>query len=238
MLPRASGKGRLRPDTIGALERDPNPEPVPQHQALHLTGSDSTIPTPSAPTPATATQSPISAEPPPQELPPRSGRVPGFGGATPFVVNRFFAVPRPGETRFVQNEVVLQISSNTPPELLQSVVARLGFSILEIQNLGGLGTHSVRISTKGVPVAKAIGLLARQKVIAAATANYVYALTEDAAARRGENAAGDAGQYVVEKLRLADIHRVVRGTDIPIAVIDSEIDANHPDLEGVYCGPF
>jgi subtilisin family serine protease len=37
---------------------------------------------------------------------------------------------------------------------------------------------------------------------------------------------------VLEKLRLGDIHRRLRATNIPIAVIDSEIDATHPDLEG------
>jgi subtilisin family serine protease len=43
---------------------------------------------------------------------------------------------------------------------------------------------------------------------------------------------GDAAQYIVQKLSLADVHRIVRGTNVPIAVIDSEIDAAHPDLEG------
>jgi subtilisin family serine protease len=43
---------------------------------------------------------------------------------------------------------------------------------------------------------------------------------------------GDAAQYIVQKLSLADVHRIVRGTNVPIAVIDSEIDAAHPDIEG------
>jgi subtilisin family serine protease len=36
----------------------------------------------------------------------------------------------------------------------------------------------------------------------------------------------------LQKLSLAGVHRMVRGTNVPIAVIDSEIDATHPDLEG------
>jgi subtilisin family serine protease len=43
---------------------------------------------------------------------------------------------------------------------------------------------------------------------------------------------------VLDKLKLTDIHRAVKGTNIAIAVIDSGIDATHPDLEGVIAGNF
>jgi len=36
----------------------------------------------------------------------------------------------------------------------------------------------------------------------------------------------------------SDVHRMVRGTNVLIAVIDSEIDATHPDLEGVIAQRF
>jgi subtilisin family serine protease len=66
---------------------------------------------------------------------------------------------------------------------------------------------------------------------------YVYNLDQAAGApapssSRSEGQPGDAAQYVLQKLSLADVHRMVRGTNVPIAVIDSEIDAAHPDLEG------
>ena len=44
---------------------------------------------------------------------------------------------------------------------------------------------------------------------------------------------GDPGQYVVEKLKLPEVHRALRGDNVDIAVIDSQIDAKHPDLSGV-----
>ena len=34
------------------------------------------------------------------------------------------------------------------------------------------------------------------------------------------------------------MHRIVSGTDVTIAVIDSEIDAAHPDLDGVIAQRF
>lgn len=43
---------------------------------------------------------------------------------------------------------------------------------------------------------------------------------------------GDASQYTIEKLHLGAIHREARGRDIAVAVIDSEIDPQHPDLRG------
>ena len=69
--------------------------------------------------------------------------------------------------------------------------------------------------------------------------NYVYNLDQAAAeqtpATRGDPAQqqGDAAQYILEKLKMLDVHRMVRGANIPIAVIDSQIDFTHPDLVGV-----
>ena len=38
--------------------------------------------------------------------------------------------------------------------------------------------------------------------------------------------------------KISDIHRLVRGANVPIAVIDSEIDVSHPDLEGAVAKGF
>ncbi|RAI33100.1 hypothetical protein CH338_23100 [Rhodoplanes elegans] len=44
---------------------------------------------------------------------------------------------------------------------------------------------------------------------------------------------GDPAQYVIQKLGLGDVHKSVRGANVTVAVIDSEIDLRHPDLQGV-----
>src|SRR5690606_38319441 len=49
---------------------------------------------------------------------------------------------------------------------------------------------------------------------------------------------GDPGQYVPEKFHLPEIHRALRGSKVPIAVIDSEIDGTHPDLTGAITERF
>ena len=74
-------------------------------------------------------------------------------------------------------------------------------------------------------------------MVAVAQPQYVYNLDQAAGApapssSRSDGQPGDAAQYILQKLSLADVHRMVKGTNVTIAVIDSEIDAAHPDLEG------
>ena len=45
-------------------------------------------------------------------------------------------------------------------------------------------------------------------------------------------AKGDPSQYVVNKLNLGEVHRLATGSNVLVAVIDSQIDAKHPDLAG------
>ena len=73
--------------------------------------------------------------------------------------------------------------------------------------------------------------------------NYVYALQQQSgdptpSARGDTGQQGDPAQYILEKLKISDVHRLARGTNVPIAVIDSQIDASHPDLEGVIAKRF
>jgi hypothetical protein len=50
--------------------------------------------------------------------------------------------------------------------------------------------------------------------------------------------AGAAAQYVVPKLHLLEAHRITNGDDVLVAVIDSKIDASHPDLAGVIADEY
>ncbi len=43
-------------------------------------------------------------------------------------------------------------------------------------------------------------------------------------------AGGDPSQYVVSKLKLGEVHRTATGKNVLVAVIDSQVDATHPDL--------
>src|SRR5262249_54948375 len=58
---------------------------------------------------------------------------------------------------------------------------------------------------------------------------YAYRLTQD----RNPNAdLGDPAQYIVNKFHLAEVHQITKGDNAVVAVIDSEIDSNQPNLAG------
>ncbi|HEY6255739.1 MAG TPA: S8 family serine peptidase, partial [Xanthobacteraceae bacterium] len=177
----------------------------------------------------------------PLDQPPRTGPGsapgPSAGGLPPQFGARFFVPPPLGETRFVQDQVVLQIPNNIPPALLQSVLASLGLSIMASQNMGLLGVTSYQVHIdNGQSITAAIQALALKQIVAGAQANYTYIAMQDlaqdpnlAGLTQGE---GDAAQYAIGKLGLVDIHRTLKGGNISVAVIDSQIDVKHPDLDG------
>jgi subtilisin family serine protease len=158
---------------------------------------------------------------------------------------RFFVPPPLGEVHFVKDEVVLQIPSGITPAQLQAVMGPLGLSILGSQSMGLIGVTSYRVHIgNGASIAAVIRALARYQIVAGAQANYTYSLVQDHAAANVPELAqdpdlagrtdgeGDAAQYAIGKLGLIGIHRQLKGDNITVAVIDSQIDVHHPDLEG------
>jgi hypothetical protein len=164
-----------------------------------------------------------------------------FAGAIarrPMIGERgFTGVPPAGETRFLTNEMVFHVPSNVSPQTVGNVARRLGLSTLGSQsfNLSGGTLFRFRI-TDGRPVADVIRALESEN-IGVAQPNYVFKLQQDAslAARA---APGDPTQYVVDKLRLVDVHRIAIGSNVLVAVIDSQIDGRHPELAGTVADEF
>jgi subtilisin family serine protease len=69
-------------------------------------------------------------------------------------------------------------------------------------------------------------------VVAGAQPNYFYNLAQD------QQEPVNSAQYAPEKLKLLDAHRLASGNKVLVAVIDSEVDANHPDLVGAITASF
>ena len=163
----------------------------------------------------------------------------------PGLERRVVDIPPATETRLIQDEVVVQIASNVTPDRLQAAVRRLGLTVIASESLPNAGSIVVRLKiTNGRTPAAAIQSMANVGMAAIVQPNYVYSLdqagAEQAPATRGDPAQqqGDAAQYILEKLKMLDVHRMVRGANVPIAVIDSEIDFTHPDLVGVVAQRF
>jgi subtilisin family serine protease len=159
-----------------------------------------------------------------------------------------FDIPPLTETRFIQDEVVLQVLSDITIARLEEAVRQFGLSLIDSQRLDGTtNTIALRFRiTDGRSVRDIIQLLATVQIVALAQPNYVSVAGQETAAdptvpaSRGDPTAqqGDAAQYILQKLRIPYVHRIVRGTNVPIAVIDSEIDAAHPDLQGMVVQRF
>ena len=149
----------------------------------------------------------------------------------------FTGVPPAGEARFLTNEMVFHVPANVSPQTVDNAARRLGLATVASQsfNLSGGTLFRFRI-TDGRPVADVIRALESEN-IGVAQPNYVFRLQQDAtlAAHSG---GGDPSQYVVDKLRLVDVHRIAIGSNVLVAVIDSEIDSKHPELAGAVVDEF
>jgi subtilisin family serine protease len=140
-------------------------------------------------------------------------------------------MPPIGETRFLPDRLMVQFAPGTTPQDIADMAQRLGLALDEQQTIGALGrpVYTFRI-TNGQTVREVIGAARAARVNAAVQPVYIYEQTQD---QNNPNAdAGDPAQYVLKKLHLAEAHRITRGDKVVIALIDSQIDANQPNLAG------
>jgi Subtilase family len=142
-----------------------------------------------------------------------------------------FNLPPLGETRFVQNEVMLDIPSSVPTATLDAIAARHGMTRLETQSfrLTGRTLHRWRLDG-GTAVPDMIRVLARENQIAGAQPLYLFELAQEMSGSTAGLVNGD--QYAPEKLSLPEAHRLATGNRVLVGVIDSGVDAAHPDLAG------
>jgi subtilisin family serine protease len=175
----------------------------------------------------------LNAPVPPKSPPPRGGQGGGQSGGG----RSGFTAPPAGAFGFVPNEVLLRLRAGTSQAYVQRMAQRLGMTLLETQDfaLTGESIQLWRIDG-GRSVAGVVRALARYGRVAAAQSNNYYRLMQQQAAI--DRSPSNAAQYVVEKLHLLAAHRVTNGDDIPVAVIDSQIDDSHPDLAGAVAERF
>ena len=139
-------------------------------------------------------------------------------------------VPPVGEQRFVADEVLVGLPSNLTPQALDALARRYGLTRLESQRIGLTGTtfHRWQISDRR-SVADVIRGLEADAGVRVAQPNYRFTLQQDQAPAAGR---GDAAQYALEKLHIAQAHQLATGGAVLIAVIDGGIDASHPEIAG------
>ncbi len=142
--------------------------------------------------------------------------------------------PPANERRLVPDEVVIEIPNSISAQQIDALQRRHRLTRIESQafQLTGTTLYRWRIPDRR-SVATVVRGLQGDRVVASAQPNYLFTLQQSEA--KGE---GDPAQYELAKLHLQQAHALTKGENILVAVIDSGIDANHPDLAGSVAESF
>jgi subtilisin family serine protease len=136
-----------------------------------------------------------------------------------------------GETRFVPDHVIFE--ARVPAGALDAVLARHNVTLLQTVTLPLINrTLYLGRIDGGASVAATIASLASESQFTSGTPDYLYRLAQT------DQLPVNADQYAPQKLNLPEAHRLAKGNRILIAVIDSEVDASHPDLAGAITANF
>jgi subtilisin family serine protease len=164
------------------------------------------------------------------------------GGKKPSpVARRPSGVPPSGERRYVPDEVVIEIAGSPAEATLRTLSARHRLVRIESRSLSLSGSTFFRWR---IPDRRAVPAVVRaleaDRAVRAAQPNYVYELSqqEPAPAASAAGSAGDPAQYALAKLRLPEAHGIATGDSVTVAVIDTGVDAAHPELDGVVAASF
>jgi subtilisin family serine protease len=147
---------------------------------------------------------------------------------------RNFKLPPQGETRFVGNEILLEFGPRATAQMRNALMTTLQLTELETQTFALTGRRLSRMRIDSSQSARAtLGRIAQNYPgVSGGWLNMVYVGAQTQAPSFQTPSAGST-QYVVNKLHLLEAHRITGGDDVLVAVIDSKIDTQHPDLSGV-----
>ena len=136
--------------------------------------------------------------------------------------------PAANERRLVPDEVVIEVANSVSPQQIDALQRRLRLARLESLTFQLSGTTLFRWR---IPdhrsVASVVRALQADRVVTSAQPNYLFTLQGDEV-----KVEGDAAQYELAKLHLPQAHTLATGDNVLVAVIDSGIDATHPELTG------
>src|SRR5262249_21269475 len=143
----------------------------------------------------------------------------------------FTGVPPLNEIRFISNELVMQ--STADQATMEGIFRQFRLTLLSAQRNELTGRTVYRVRTEG-PVRDQVIAIEQAKLTVPiiTTPNYAFMTVQDPNAAAGGAGQGDASQYIVDKRHLTEAHRLSKGNGVLIAVIDSQVDERHPELDG------
>jgi len=147
--------------------------------------------------------------------------------------------PPANERRLIPDEVVIEIPNAVSTQRIDALQRRFRLTRVESQSFQLTGTtlYRWRISDRR-SVAAVVRALEGDAIIAFAQPNYLFMLQQVETKTSEVKPEGDPAQYELAKLRLPQAHAIAKGDGILVAVIDSGVDASHPELAGAIAQTF
>jgi hypothetical protein len=140
--------------------------------------------------------------------------------------------------RTTASEIVAEIDGALSDAQADELARRHGLVRLQSQNFPLIGaTIGLFRVTDRRPVETARGELATEPGVRSAQPNFRYVLQEQKQEQKPVTE-GDPAQYALAKLRLPEAHTLAHGANVIVAVIDSGIDAKHPELAGAIAASY
>jgi subtilisin family serine protease len=132
------------------------------------------------------------------------------------------------------NELLAEIDGSMSDEQVRALAQRHGLALVESQNFPLIGaTIGLFRITNGRPLDAARRDFAADGSVREVQLNWRYRLQQTKPLTEG-----DPAQYAVSKLKLPQAHTLAHGMNVTIAVIDSGIDAGHPELVNTISDSF
>lgn len=140
---------------------------------------------------------------------------------------------------YVDKEVLIEVEGRPTEVQVDGLARRHNLTRTQSQNfpLTGSTFFRWRISD-GRSVDEVVNQLIASGDVKSAQRNNIFKLQQASPAAQPAKAEGDPAQYALAKMHLAQAHKLSRGADVRIAVIDSGIDVSHPELAGSIEGTF
>ncbi len=143
-------------------------------------------------------------------------------------------VPPANERRYVPDEVVVEVIGNFSEQAAAALALRHRLARLQTVDLALTGTKIFRWripDRRSVP--QVVRALEADGAVLSAQPNYIATLMDSAA-----TLVADPSQYAPAKLNAPQAHELSTGNHVLVAVVDSGIDIDHPELAGAIAGSF
>jgi hypothetical protein len=135
----------------------------------------------------------------------------------------------------IAREIVAEVDGSLSDPQADALARRHGLARLQRQSLPLIGaTIELFRITDRRPMEIVSRELAADPGVRSVQPNFRYALQDQTAAL----SEGDPAQYALLKLRLSEAHTLAHGTNVTIAIIDSGVDARHPELANAVAESF